>query len=138
MSRVHLTIGFKVRALADWTHAGRTMGRALIGLLAFLMVGMLWTERFLTWDKFLEGGQDLELSLVALVVFLCLIILLAQRSRQAVTLQLAFSLLLSGFDRARRLIERRHIDLPFSHGTVFSLEVPIERFAGICLSPLRI
>lgn len=141
MSRLHLIIGLKVHALADWTHAAQVIGRALIGLLAFLMVAMLWTERFFTWDKFLQGGQDLELSLVALVVFLCLILLLAQRSRQAVTLHLAIAqLLAAGPNSARRSILAKllQVCLSLSRSTSVSLDMPIERSAGICLSPLRI
>ena len=96
MRRIHLTIGIHVRALSDLTHASKVMGRLLLGLVAFLMMAMMWTERFMTWDRFLQGGQDLELSLVALVIFLCLIILLAQRSQQAMVVHLMLCRLLAG------------------------------------------
>ena len=83
------------------------VGRLLLGLVAVLMIAMMWTERFLTWDKFLQGGQDLELSLMALVVFLCLIILLAQRSQQAVAFHLGICRFLSEIAALPQALRRR-------------------------------
>jgi hypothetical protein len=41
-----------------------------------------FTEHFWTWDRFLRGGQDFELSLLALLAFFCLILVLAQHFRR--------------------------------------------------------
>ncbi len=143
MRRIHLTIGHYIRTLADaftdTTHASTVIGRALIGLVAFLMTAMMWTERFLTWDRFLQGGQDLELSLVALVVFLCLIILLAQQSQQAVAFRLAIFQFISGVAEALSMRARLlHLHLTQIRNDEASAEMPLGAFSGICLSPLRI
>lgn len=51
----------------------------------WLMVGLLsvapWTEHYGTFDNF-PHGQDFELSLLAFLALLCLILLLAQMRRQ--------------------------------------------------------
>ena len=138
MRRIRFTIAQPMFALTDWTQASRAMGRLLIGLAAFLMTAMMWTERFLTWDKFLQGGQDLELSLVALVVFLCLIILLAQRSQQAVALQLAVSRFLCCVTEitgsARSLILAGHTSI-VRNATADELTSGV---LSVCSLPLRI
>lgn len=142
MKSIHLRLGYHLHAFSDSTHASKVMGRALISLIAFLMVAMMWTERFLTWDRFLQGGQDLELSLVALVVFLCLIILLAQKSQQAVALHLAVCRLLSGIaGSARKLMASKHLSfIPKTahHGEILQGLFGHAPFYGCGISPLRI
>jgi hypothetical protein len=44
-----------------------------------------FTEHLWTWDRFLRGGQDFELSLLALLAFFCLILVLAQHFRRSVS-----------------------------------------------------
>jgi hypothetical protein len=44
-----------------------------------------FTEHLWTWDHFLRGGQDFELSLLALLAFFCLILVLAQHFRRSVS-----------------------------------------------------
>ena len=144
MRRIHLTTGHYLRALADaftdTTRASTVIGRLLLGLVAFLMVAMMWTERFLTWDRFLQGGQDLELSLVALVVFLCLIILLAQRSQQAVALHLAIFQAVADVSRETmaRCARSLRSNLAQLRENDTSAETAVNLFSGICLPPLRI
>jgi hypothetical protein len=43
-----------------------------------------FTEHLWTWDRFLRGGQDFELSLLALLAFCCLILVLAQHLRRTI------------------------------------------------------
>jgi hypothetical protein len=43
-----------------------------------------FTEHLWTWDRFLRGGQDFELSVLALIAFFCLILVLAAHFRRAV------------------------------------------------------
>lgn len=142
MRMIHLTIGKHVGVFADaftdTTHASKMIGRLLLGLVAFLMVAMMWTERFLTWDKFLQGGQDLELSLVALVVFLCLIILLAQRSQQAVAFQLAVFRFFSGLADCFLRAQLMPMHLTTGRKPDEVLDRLTGSSSGACLSPLRI
>lgn len=103
---LHLKIWLQLQRFADVGHASKALGRLLLGLLAVFMPAMMWTERFLTWDKFLQGGQDLELGIVALVAFLCLILLLAQRSQQALHRRLAVYSLLAIAGQGLKLASR--------------------------------
>jgi hypothetical protein len=58
-----------------------TASRVLMGLIAALLVVAPWTEHYGTFDNFPRGG-DVELSLLAFLGFLCLVLLLAQLREQ--------------------------------------------------------
>ena len=45
---------------------------------------MPWTEYFWHFDRFLQGGQDLELGLLAVVSVLCLALLLAEHFKKGI------------------------------------------------------
>ncbi|HEX5283268.1 MAG TPA: hypothetical protein VFW30_04040 [Bryocella sp.] len=64
-----------------WVRAGR----ALLLLNCVVLIVSTFTEHFWTWDRFLRGGQDFELSLLALLAFFCLILVLAQHFRRSVS-----------------------------------------------------
>ena len=49
------------------------IGRLLLVATATLLLVMPWTEYFCHFDKFLRGGPDVELSLMAFLAFLCLV-----------------------------------------------------------------
>jgi hypothetical protein len=66
-----------------------TAGRLLIALACIVLVAMPWTEYFWRFDKFLRGGQDFELGILALITFLCLVLVLAQRMKRDMTRLLA-------------------------------------------------
>jgi len=51
---------------------------------------MPWTEYFWHFDRFLHGGQDIELSLLMVLAALCLMVVLFQHGRK--NLQLCFHL----------------------------------------------
>ena len=71
---------FGVRTPGLWDAAGRL----LLLLATALIVFMPWTEYFWHFDRFLQGGQDLELGLLAVVSVLCLALLLAQHCRKGI------------------------------------------------------
>ena len=48
-----------------------------------------WTEYHCDWDRFLQGGPDLEFSLLAVALVLCLVLLLLQRGSQVLFAYLA-------------------------------------------------
>jgi hypothetical protein len=134
VNRIHLTIRAQAASLTDASYACVVFGRLLISLIALLLPAMLWTERITTWDRFFQGGQDCEMSILALFAFLCLVILLGQRRKQSL---------------ARRLAVLRFFSLlvRFRHGAVatysqfFSIafrERVTSPGSGICLPPLRI
>jgi hypothetical protein len=60
-------------------------GRLLLIINAVVMVLSSFTERLWTWDHFLRGGQDFELSLLALIAFFCLVLVLAEHFRRNVS-----------------------------------------------------
>ena len=66
------------------------LGRALILLTALLLAVMPWTEYFCDFDKFLRGGQDVELGLLAVATIFCLALVILQHARLGVALLLAY------------------------------------------------
>ena len=56
---------------------------------AILVFVMPWTEYFCQLDRFLRGGQDCELGLLALLTIFSLVLVLLKQRRQNVTLLLA-------------------------------------------------
>jgi hypothetical protein len=64
-------------------------GRLLILFTAILIFVMPWTEYFCQLDRFLRGGQDCELGLLALLTSFSLVLVLLKQRRQSVTLLLA-------------------------------------------------
>ena len=51
---------------------------------------MPWTEHFCNFDRFLRGGQDLELGLLACLAVLCLVLVLMQHGINFVASVLSF------------------------------------------------
>lgn len=70
------------------SHAYTLGGRLLILFTAILIFVMPWTEYFCQFDRFLRGGQDLELGLLALLTIFSLVLVLLKQRRQNVTLLL--------------------------------------------------
>jgi len=64
-------------------------GRILLFLTGLLLMVMPWTEHYLPLDRFLRGGQDVELGLFALLSLLCLVLVLTQHFRQKIAMLLA-------------------------------------------------
>jgi hypothetical protein len=63
-------------------------GRLLILSTAVLIFVMPLTEYFWQFDRFLRGGQDLELGLLSLLTIFSLVLVLLQQRRQNVVLLL--------------------------------------------------
>jgi hypothetical protein len=63
-------------------------GRLLLLFTAILIFVMPWTEYFCQFDRFLRGGQDLELGLLSLLSIFSLVLVLLQQRRQNVALLL--------------------------------------------------
>ena len=61
-------------------------GRYLLILTALSLITMPITEHLWTWDRFLQTGRDFELGTVALLSFLCLVLVLAKSYKQCVDL----------------------------------------------------
>lgn len=72
-------------------------GRLLILFTAILIFVMPWTEYFSQLDRFLRGGEDCELGLLALLTIFSLVLVLLKQRRQNVTLLLAVRRWLSPF-----------------------------------------
>lgn len=109
-------------------------GRLLIVLTAILLLVMPWTEHFCQLDKFLRGGQDCELGLLALLTIFSLVLVLLQQRRQNITLLLTVRRRLSLFfeDGAPRAIAKAcsltaHSDAtPLSTQAICRYNLPIQ------------
>jgi hypothetical protein len=79
--RVSSTSGAKIEG---FSRSLAVASRVMMGLIALLLVVAPWTEHYGTFDNF-PHGQDFELSLLAFLGFLCLVLLLALLSKQRLT-----------------------------------------------------
>lgn len=85
MNRYPITSWLQSEESPDVSVICSAAGRLLIALACIVLVAMPWTEYFWRFDKFLRGGQDFELGILALITFLCLVLVLAQRMKRDVT-----------------------------------------------------
>jgi hypothetical protein len=116
------------------SHAYTLGGRLLILFTAILIFVMPWTEHFWQFDRFLRGGQDFELGLLALLTIFSLVLVLLQQCRQNVALLLTIrrwlSLLFEGADPravANACSLLAHFDAtPLSTHTVCRYNTPIQ------------
>ena len=95
VNRFHFILRAQAASLSDASRMCLLAGRVLIALIAVLLPLMLWTEHLTTWDRFCQGGEDCEMSLLALFAFLCLVILLSHRCAQSAILRLVLQRSLS-------------------------------------------
>ncbi len=58
--------------------------RAALLLTAMIVLIMPWTEYAWHFDRFLFGGQDLELGLLSMATFICLILVMLQHGKREV------------------------------------------------------
>ena len=65
------------------------LSRVLILLTVVLVLAMPWTEYFWHFDQFLRGGEDFELSLLAVATICCLVAILLQHGKKSVAFTLA-------------------------------------------------
>ena len=92
----HNVFAFATRAVAG-------LGRILLTLTAILLITTPLTQRIWTWDHFLLGGQDYESSTLLVLAFLCMVLVLAQHGKQAVSLLFAVRRYSSFLSRDLRL-----------------------------------
>lgn len=102
-----------------WLRAGWTL--LIINLIVLII--SCFTEHYWTWDHFLRGGQDFELSLLALLAFFCLILVFAQYFRRRV------SELLDGSDDTRIADD---LCVPSLNAAPSLLSFFVERPPGLC------
>ena len=60
------------------------IGRSLLILTAVSLLTMPVTQHLWTWDHFLHGGQDFELSTLFVLSFLCLVLVLSKHGKQCI------------------------------------------------------
>ena len=75
-------LGFNSPACPASVVAG--IGRVLLILTSVSLMTMPLTERLWTWDHFLHGGQDFEMSTILVLSFLCLVLVLSKHGKQGV------------------------------------------------------
>ncbi len=106
----------KVRSLG--TQLCMRISRVLLALTACLLVVMPWTEYFFNFDRFLRGGQDAELGLLAVLMVLCLVLVLFQSGRTLLASLLALLHWFAALYRRGkpRLASREALDSIFAKG----------------------
>lgn len=72
---------FRFDTPKEWVRAGRI----LLIINAIVLITSCFTEHLWTFDHFLRGGQDFEMSLLALIAFVCLVLVFAQYFRRRVS-----------------------------------------------------
>ena len=111
------------------------VGRVLIGLAALLIAVTPWTEYYWHFDNFLHGGEDFEFGLLATITVFCLVLVLLQQSRQAITFWFALRRWLSALFRHPDSSSPR---LSFKPAMV-SYAMPLsDPKSGVHVLPLRI
>jgi hypothetical protein len=65
------------------------LSRVLVLLTVLLILAMPWTEYFWHFDQFRRGGEDCELSLLAVATIFCLVVILLQHGKKSVAFILA-------------------------------------------------
>ena len=68
------------------------VGHLLVFACALLLAAMPWTEHYWTFDGFVLGRPDFELTLLAFLTILCLVLLLAQLGKRGVSLRLSLKI----------------------------------------------
>lgn len=112
------------------------ISRVLLALTACLLLVMPWTEYFCNFDRFLRGGQDTELGLLAVLMVLCLMLVLFQSGR---TLLAALLALLHWFAALYRQGKPRLASGGAREGVLAKACLPLfSCFMESCLLQLRI
>jgi hypothetical protein len=78
------------RHMRDVSPLCSVVGRVLLVTVAVLSAVMPLTEHFWKADLFPRGGEDFEMSLLALLALLCMVLLVAQYLKEAIATLLAF------------------------------------------------
>jgi hypothetical protein len=66
-----------------------TLGKSLVLFASVLCLVMPWTEQHWTFDGFLHGHPDFELSLLGIITMFCLVLLLASLAEHNISILLS-------------------------------------------------
>ncbi len=80
------------------------IGRFLLILTAISLLTMPVTQHLWTWDHFLRGGQDFELSTLFVLSILCLVLVLSEHGKQSVDSLFAIWRIVAFIFNHRRLV----------------------------------
>ena len=85
MRLTRLTTGSLLDAPFDARRNNVFIGRLVVFLTALLLAVMPFTEYLWTWDHFLQGGADLEFSLLGIAATLGIICILSLHTERSIT-----------------------------------------------------
>ena len=60
------------------------IGRSLLILVIVSLLTMPVTQHLWTWDRFLRGGQDFELTALLVLSIICLVLVLSKHGKQGI------------------------------------------------------
>lgn len=93
MSVERIDMGSKSREIEPKEYGNREtnrtpvwIGRALLILSAVTLITMPLTQHLWTWDHFLHGGQDFELTTLMILDVLCLVLVISLRCKRCIEL----------------------------------------------------
>lgn len=110
------------------------IGRSLLILSAVSLITMPLTQQLWTWDHFLHGGQDFELTALMILNVLCLVLVISQRCKGCIELLVVQRCLVIRKTRnSRTRAISQHCALP-----VFRTEPKKDPASGTDNIPLRI
>jgi hypothetical protein len=122
--------------LRDARETRRVVSRFLFLGTALLLALMPLTERLTTWDKFFQGGHDVEFGLLWITAFFSLTAILSSDYERSVATVLSAQCLIRLLSRRTRISAAQRLlsgDIAIS---------PLERTSGrsleVCSCPLRI
>jgi hypothetical protein len=108
------------------------MARSLLVLTAISLLTMPVTQHLWTWDRFLHGGRDFELSTLMILSFLGLVLVLAKSLKQSI------DSLLSGLCTLAFACHKR-VAIKIGWGlSIFRTEYVAAPDTGMCSIPLII
>jgi hypothetical protein len=105
--------------------------RAVLILTALLILVMPLTEHLYGWDKFLQGGPDVEFGILCLLLFAGLVLLMAHRAVTSPLLVLLAHRIIALPLRCLRICS------PASFFVLQAQEAPLN-FSSFPVTPLRI
>lgn len=83
VNRIPIVTSLLLSASMDAAWVCACFSRMLLLLIAVELITMPITQHLWTWDQFLHGGRDFEMTLLIVVTCFCFMLLRAQNSRQS-------------------------------------------------------
>ena len=122
------------RAHAETNHVLVWLGRLLLLLSAVSLLTMPLTQHLWTWDRFLHGGQDFELTVLMILTMLSMVLVISQRCRRCIDRLAAQRYLVAGGPKKPGASEIS----PHRSVSVFPGESVKGPASGVGINPLRI